>query len=147
MEINSSRTQQTSAVEIFSALSQNSEIPVVVVGTKKDEFWDMQYGKARKKFADQADMERHADDELRDRMKLMKEEVSNIQDGRCDVMVAVSKGEHYEYSKGNQMLRKTQMTKNPFKHSRRRRHNALITKKFVCSMLLLRSPRSISKST
>lgn len=90
--MNSPRVQQKAAVDFFTIISQNSEIPIVVVQTKKDEFWDLQFGKARKKFADSAQMEEYADEELRKRMILIEEELSDIKDGRCDSVVAVSKG-------------------------------------------------------
>ena len=73
-------------------MSHNSEIPIVVVQTKKDEFWDLQYGKARRTYVNSADMEAHADGELRKRMILIEEDLSDIKDGRCDSVVAVSKG-------------------------------------------------------
>ncbi len=37
-------------------------------------------------------MEAFADEELRKRMILIEEELSDIKDGRCDSVVAVSKG-------------------------------------------------------
>lgn len=64
----------------------------MVVLTKKDEFWDLQFGRARKTFDNLADMEKYADEELRTRMALIEEELSDIKDGRCDSLVAVSKG-------------------------------------------------------
>ncbi len=36
--MNSPRVQQRAAIDFFTIVSQNSEIPVVVVQTKKDEF-------------------------------------------------------------------------------------------------------------
>ena len=72
----------------------------MVVGTKKDIFWAMQYRKAGEKFSDPTDMESYADNGLRDRTRLIKEEILNIQDGRCAAVVAVSKGEHSEHTKG-----------------------------------------------
>jgi len=44
--MNSLRIQQKAAVDFYTIVSQNSEIPIVVVQTKKDEFWDLQFGKA-----------------------------------------------------------------------------------------------------
>lgn len=92
MEINTPRTRQRGVEALFSALSQNSEIPIVVVGTKKDEFWDMQYGRARREVANSADRDAFADEQLRQRMSLIEEELSDIKYGRYDTAVAVSKG-------------------------------------------------------
>lgn len=90
--MNSPRVQQKAAIDFFTLVSQNSEIPIVVVQTKKDEFWDLQYGKARRMFVNSAEMEAYADEELRKRMVLIEGELSEIKDGRCDFVVAVSKG-------------------------------------------------------
>lgn len=38
------------------------------------------------------ELEAHADEELRKRTILIEEELSDIRDGRCDAVVAVSKG-------------------------------------------------------
>ena len=92
IEMNSPRVQQKAAIDFFRIVSRNSEIPIVVVQTKKDEFWDLQYGRARRSFVSPADMEAYADEELRKRMILIEEELSDIKDGRCDSVVAVSKG-------------------------------------------------------
>ena len=90
--MNSPRVQQKAAIDFFTIVSQNSEIPIVVVQTKKDEFWDLQYGKARNMFITSAEKEAYADEELRKRMVLIEEELADIKDGRCDSIVAVSKG-------------------------------------------------------
>ena len=90
--MNSPRVQQKAAIEFYTIVSHNSEIPIVVVQTKKDEFWDLQYGKARRMFVNTTEMEAYADEELRKRMILIEEELSDIEDGRCDAVVAVSKG-------------------------------------------------------
>ena len=90
--MNSPRVQQRAAIDFFTIVSRNSEIPIVVVQTKKDEFWDLQYGKARKCSLNSAEMEKYADKELRERMFLIEQELFDIKDGRCDSVVAVSKG-------------------------------------------------------
>lgn len=96
MEINTPRTRQGGAIDFFSALSENPEIPIVVIGMKKDEFWDMQYGKACKAVANLADRDAYADEQLRLRMGLIEEEFSEIKNGRYDIAVAVSKGKTRE---------------------------------------------------
>ncbi|KAL9594238.1 MAG: hypothetical protein Q9219_007140 [cf. Caloplaca sp. 3 TL-2023] len=93
LDVNSPRTQQTSTIDFFTAVSQNSEIPVIVVQTKKDEYWDLQFGKARKDFASSSALEEHANNELQRRLNLMEEEISEIQNGRYDAMVAVSQSD------------------------------------------------------
>ena len=90
--MNSPRVKQQAAIDFFTVVSRYSEIPILAVQTKKDEFWDLQYGKARKIYVNSAEMEKHADDELRERMILIEQELSDIKDGRCDSVVAVSKG-------------------------------------------------------
>ena len=92
IEMNSPRVQQKAAIDFFTVVSRNSEIPIVAVQTNKDEFWDLQYGKARKFCVNEAEREKHADEELRERMILIEQELSDIKDGRCDSVVAVSKG-------------------------------------------------------
>ena len=92
MEVNSTRTQQKGPVAIFSALAENSEIPIVIVGTKKDEFLDMHFGKARRQIKDLKKLEVYCEEELRQRMLLIEKELQEIKDARFDAMVAVSKG-------------------------------------------------------
>ena len=64
----------------------------MIIGTKKDEFLDMQYGKARRQFPDEADREAYAEKQLRERLALIEEELLEIEGGKCDTMVSVSKG-------------------------------------------------------
>ena len=64
----------------------------MIIGTKKDEFLDMQYGKARKLFKNEDDREAHAESQLRDRLALIEQELLEIEGGKCDTMVSVSKG-------------------------------------------------------
>lgn len=93
VEISSTRTQQKATKDSFSALARNSAIPIVVVGgTKKDVYWNTKFGESRKQFALLADLQAHADAELDNRMREIEDEVDSITDGRCDAIVAVSKG-------------------------------------------------------
>lgn len=64
----------------------------MVVGTKKDVYWNTKLVESRKKFALLADLEAHADAELDKRMREIEDEVDSITDGRYDAIVAVSKG-------------------------------------------------------
>lgn len=64
----------------------------MVVGTKKDIYWNTKFGESRKKFALLADLEAHADKEVDNRMREIEEEIDSITNGRCDAVVAVSKG-------------------------------------------------------
>jgi len=73
--MNSPRGQQKAAIDFLTIVSQNSEIPIVVVQTKKDEVWDLQFGKVQKKLVDLAEMEAYAVEELRKRMILIEEEL------------------------------------------------------------------------
>ena len=96
MEIGTTRTRQSAALELFETLSQNArETPIVVIGTKKDEFLDMQYGKARRQFPNEADREAFAEKELRDRIALMEAELLEIEGSKCDIFVSVSKGKSH----------------------------------------------------
>lgn len=91
--MNSPRNYQQAVVKFFTTVSQNPDIPIVIVLTKKDEFWNQQYGsKAREGSTDVADLEAYADEKLRERITLIETELLDIKDGRCDSIVAVSKG-------------------------------------------------------
>ena len=91
----------------------------MVIGTKKDEFWDMQYGKSRKLFNNEAELEAHADKELRDRMSLIELELSAIDDGRCDAIVAVSKGKQYPCTDEHKLTLHYQTMRSLSAHSQR----------------------------
>ncbi|KAL8790123.1 MAG: hypothetical protein Q9213_000825 [Squamulea squamosa] len=89
-EMNSRRVPQQAAAEFFATISQRADIPIVVVQTKKDELWDLQYGKARRE--ELPNPEHLADQELRKRMLSMEEDLLSIKDARYDAVVAVSRG-------------------------------------------------------
>ncbi|KAI4128984.1 MAG: hypothetical protein LQ341_006616, partial [Variospora aurantia] len=95
IEMNSARVQQKAAVDFFTILSQNSEIPIVAVQTKKDEFWDLQFAKAWKKCRMHDEAEAYANEQLQKRMIQIEEDLSDIKDSRCDAVVSVSKGLSY----------------------------------------------------
>lgn len=63
-----------------------------MVLTKKDEFWYQHYGKAQELFANLAQKKGYAGKELRKRVFLIEKELLDIKDGRCDSVVALSKG-------------------------------------------------------
>lgn len=80
---------------------------------KKDEFWDIQYGKARRLVPNAADRDAYADEQLRLRMGLLEEELSEIKNGRYDIAVAVSKGNPQKHVKKHKSdVKLFQMTKN-----------------------------------
>ncbi|KAL8960476.1 MAG: hypothetical protein Q9193_002825 [Seirophora villosa] len=83
-ETNSERVQQKAAVDFFTVLTQHSEIPIVVVQTKKDEFWDLQFGKAWRRFRVQAEAEAYANEELQKRVIQIERDLSDIKDSRYD---------------------------------------------------------------
>ncbi|KAL8991459.1 MAG: hypothetical protein Q9177_000131 [Variospora cf. flavescens] len=89
--MNSARVHQKAAVDFFTILSQNLEIPIVAVQTKKDEFWDLQFAKAWKKCRMDDEAEAYANEQLQKRMIQIEEDLSDIKDSRCDAVVSVSK--------------------------------------------------------
>lgn len=64
----------------------------MVVGTKKDIYWNTKFGESRQHFSSMKDMEAYAHTELDKRMREMQDEVDSIEDGRYDAIVLVSKG-------------------------------------------------------
>ncbi|KAL8950955.1 MAG: hypothetical protein Q9222_003045 [Ikaeria aurantiellina] len=91
VEMNSPRMLQKATSEILHAVSQQSKVPVILVLTKKDEFWNLQFGKARKFVTTTAEMEAFADEELRKRILSIEEDFFNIPHARYDDVVAVSR--------------------------------------------------------
>ncbi|KAL8691021.1 MAG: hypothetical protein Q9224_004268 [Gallowayella concinna] len=92
IETNSQRISQQATADFFTTLSQHSEIPIVIVQTKKDEFWDLQYGKARRQSLPSiAALDAFADEELRKRLISIEEDLSSIKNARYDDIVPVSK--------------------------------------------------------
>ena len=66
----------------------------MIIGTKKDQFWNMHYGEAvqsRDQFADENALKEHCDMMLRERMFQIEDEQRAIKGGRCDAIAAVSR--------------------------------------------------------
>ena len=79
--------------ELFKILSETArEIPIMIIATKKDEYHDLQYMKAKRDPAIFEDPELYADKELQNRVALIKKELLDIENGRCDDIVPVSYG-------------------------------------------------------
>lgn len=92
-------TVQSATEKLFQAVSQYaSEVPIVVVATKKDDLEDMEFSKRRKEQKrlkqpfDEEDCEQHAQEQLNARLEQIREEMMSVEGGRLDALVAVSQG-------------------------------------------------------
>ena len=96
VEINSNRILQKSTIQLFATLSQNQEIPIVIVGMKKDEFLKLQFSEYFDQFPnDRQALQKHRQKKLEERMNLIDQELSDVRvipNGRFDAIVPVSKG-------------------------------------------------------
>ena len=94
VDVSSDRTKQRATRGIFSAMSNASVIPIIVVGTRKDKYWNEKYGESRANFGRDSwqELEDHCDRELVERLDHMKDEVWEVEGGRFDAFVPVSKG-------------------------------------------------------
>ena len=99
IDINSPRTLQTATEKLFKAVSEYaSEVPIVVVATKKDDFLDIEFGayrKALKKEGKKVDVEageQYAEEKLRERIETIRSEMESVPGGRLDACLAVSQG-------------------------------------------------------
>ena len=84
---------------LFQAVSQYaSDVPIVVVATKKDVFLDIEFGKFRKQLKsegkrfDEEACEQHSEEKLRERIETIKGEMESVPGGRLDACLAVSQG-------------------------------------------------------
>ena len=91
VEISSTRTQQRATKDFFLAL-RNTAVPIVVVGTKKNVYWNTKFGESYTKYSSMEDLKVHVDTELEKRMWEIQQEVDSIKDGRYDAVISVSKG-------------------------------------------------------
>ncbi|KAH9216224.1 hypothetical protein DL95DRAFT_460511 [Leptodontidium sp. 2 PMI_412] len=100
LELNSARTKQKGTTELFKTISQYAEdVPIVVVATKKDEFLGVKLMEARKKIsgvgkdpvAYWTELEVYAENEYVKRMELIEKELHEIEGGRFDAAVGISK--------------------------------------------------------
>ena len=94
IEVSSERTQQRATQGVFSAMTNNSVIPIIVVGTKKDKYWNEKFGESRANFGrdNWQELEDHCDRELVERLDNIKNEVWEVEGGRFDAFIPVSKG-------------------------------------------------------
>ena len=97
--MNSPRTLQTATEKLFQAVSKYaSEVPIVVVATKKDDFLDIEFGAYRKalkkkgELFDEEACERHAEEKLQERIEMIRTEMETVEGGRLDACLAVSHG-------------------------------------------------------
>jgi GTPase SAR1 family protein len=99
VDINSARTLQTATEKLFQAVSKYaSDVPIIVVATKKDDLYEISFGarrKARKKEGlkfDEEDCEQYAEEKVQERIETIRNEMLSVPDGRLDACVAVSHG-------------------------------------------------------
>ncbi|KAK3615107.1 hypothetical protein LTR56_026799 [Elasticomyces elasticus] len=97
IDINSPCTLQTATQKLFLAVSQfASDVPIVVVATKKDDFLEIQFGAHRKamkkegKFFDEEACDEYAAENLAERIEKIKGEMLSIPGGRLNACVAIS---------------------------------------------------------
>ncbi|KAK4888693.1 hypothetical protein LTR27_012432 [Elasticomyces elasticus] len=97
IDINSPRTLQTATEKLFLAVSQfASDVPIVVVATKKDDFLEIQFGAHRKamkkegKFFDEEACDQYAVEQLAERIDKINGEMLSIPGGRLNACVAIS---------------------------------------------------------
>lgn len=99
--MSSARTKQTATEGIFTAVSKYaSNIPIIVVATKSDEFSASKFQEAWRLYApsvrnrdelfDRCDV--FAADKVSERLKLMESEIQEVDGGRFDGCVALAKG-------------------------------------------------------
>lgn len=99
IEVMSVRTMQHATEELFKAVSQYAQdVPIIIVATKMDESVGAMVQKHRtssKKLGQTVTMDecdQYAEDRLRERVDLMKKEMLNVNGGRLDACVAISRG-------------------------------------------------------
>ena len=99
IDINSPRTLQTATEKLFLAVSQYAtDVPIIVVATKKDDFLDIEFGAHRKAIKkggqsfDEEACEKYAADRLQERIEVIRSEMESVPGGRLDACLAVSQG-------------------------------------------------------
>ncbi|KAF8851319.1 hypothetical protein BDZ45DRAFT_730994 [Acephala macrosclerotiorum] len=97
IELNSARTKQKATVELFKTVSRFAKnVPIVVVGTKKDQFMGVKVAEARRearKNKTEQSLEAfdaYAEAQFEQRMKEIETELLEIEGGRFDAAVGVS---------------------------------------------------------
>lgn len=81
-----------------------SDVPIIVVATKKDDLYEIEFGarrKARKKEGlkfDEEDCEQYAEQKVQERIETIQNEMQSVPDGRLDACVAVSHGQYSSLS-------------------------------------------------
>ncbi|KAK5726643.1 hypothetical protein LTR15_002530 [Elasticomyces elasticus] len=97
IDINSPRTLQTATEKLFMAVSKfASDVPIVVVATKKDDFLEIQFGAHRKamkkegKRFDEDACDKYAAERLVERIQKIEAEMQSVPGGRLNACVAIS---------------------------------------------------------
>lgn len=97
--MSSDRNKQTATKSLFKAVSKYAtEVPVILVATKMDQFEGIQRIEAEEIFKAKTDNEyelfkmckQHAADQLPKRMALIEEEMRKVDDGHFDACVSVA---------------------------------------------------------
>ena len=73
-------------------MAHNAVIPIIVVGIKEDKDWNEKFGESHANFDHLQELKKHCDRELAERLDSMKNEVCDVEGGRFDAFVTVSKG-------------------------------------------------------
>lgn len=101
--MNSTRTRQTATRDVFKAVSTYAtDIPVIVVVTKSDEFAASQFSEARTNpdpsITDAAQLiefcDAYAANQVQRRIELIGSEMEEVEGGHFDACVGVSKGKN-----------------------------------------------------
>lgn len=99
VDINSPRTLQTATEKLFRAVSEHAtDCPIVVIATKKDDFLDLEFSKRRKtlkkegKRFDEEACDEYAEEQLQERIEIIRKEMESVSGGRLDACLAVSQG-------------------------------------------------------
>lgn len=103
IEMNSTRTRQAAVDKIFKAISTYAtDIPVILVATKSDQFFGSQFQEARAMYKsvinDGAQLmqacDKYAADQINKRIIMIESEMKEVEGGRFDACVAVQKGKN-----------------------------------------------------
>ena len=100
IDMSSDRTQQTATGTFFKVVSAHaSEVPIIVVATKRDRLKAIAYSEAREQYdeeitpLDQIDQEcnKKATEKVKDRLDEIEAEMQEVEDGHFDACVSVAK--------------------------------------------------------
>ncbi|KZF26032.1 hypothetical protein L228DRAFT_3439 [Xylona heveae TC161] len=98
IDMPSPRTKQNATLELFKAVSEYAqEVPIIVVVTKMDEFFGAKFYERRtlltrnRQPVVMEDCDRYAEDQVRERVTLIRAEMLAVHNGRLDACVPISR--------------------------------------------------------